>query len=264
MAERSSEMFYNFEPYFKRSDGQPGWQWQFLVNAHYKGRVALGANRIGKTEMGAYECCLAITGKHPYREYPESGIGWIVGLDNPMIRDIDMPMFEKFLPSRFKHKFHKQDNIWECKGEGREWVIAFKSTEAGRLKFQGQQLAFAWIDEEPKDPTIFPEIEARLIDLSAPWWITATPLLGTAALKEISGRENVYKTFAGMRDNPYLPLQEIEDFAASLPEDDRRVRVDGEYIVWGGKPVFNRRRLRELNDAADIVPFPKRGMLIAC
>jgi len=264
VALRSKEMFYNFEPYMNRTNGSPGWQWKFLVNANHKGRVALGANRIGKSEMGAFECCLAITGQHPFREYPESGIGWIVGLDNPMLRDVDRPMFEKLLPSRFKSKFHKQDNIWECRGDGREWIIVFKSTEAGRLKFQGAKLAFAWIDEEPKNPEIFPEIETRLIDLRGPWWITATPLLGTAALKALSEREDVYTTFAGMRDNPYLPLEEIENFAKQLSEDDRLVRVEGEYIVWGGKPVFNRRHLRALKARADELALPETGVLVSC
>ena len=213
--------------------------------------------------MGAYECVLAITGKHPIRNYPENGLGWIVGLDNPMIRDIDRPMFEKFLPERYKTKFYKQDNIWECKGDGREWTVVFKSTEMGREKFQGSKIDWAWIDEEPKDPEVFPEIETRLVDRAGPWWITATPLLGTAWLKGISSRDDVYCTFAGMRDNPYLPRNEIEKLARTLTEDERLIRIEGEYVIFAGRPVFDRASLRKLLAIAEKLPMAEEGVLTA-
>jgi phage terminase large subunit-like protein len=248
----SREPFYRFEPYYRRSDGKPGWQWDFLQAAgEYKGRVALGSNRIGKSEMGAYECCLAITGKHPYRKFPASGTGWIVGLDNPMLRDIDRPMFEKFLPSRFKTKFYKQDNLWICHGDGREWKVIFKSTEMGTDKFQGAKIDWVWIDEEPKNTDIFSEIEARLVDSRGVWWMTATPVRGTAWLKALSERWDVYRTFAGMRENPYIPLDAVEAFAKTLPEDERLVRIEGEYIIFGGNPVFDRTILRKLKEAIE-------------
>jgi phage terminase large subunit-like protein len=263
MVNRSKERFYQFEPYYKRTDNQPGWQWEFLAAAaDHKGRVALGANRIGKSEMGAYEVCLAVTGQHPLKKYPANGIAWVVGLDNAMIRDIDRPMINAFLPSRFKTKFYKQDNIWECRCEDREWQIIFKSTEMGVDKFQGAQVDIAWVDEEPQKTEIFSEIETRLVDRGGNWLITATPLKGTAWLKELSERDDVYTTFAGMRDNPYLPIEEIEKLAANLSEDERLVRVEGEYVVWGGKPVFSRAMLRKIMQQIDRALPPEQGILI--
>lgn len=263
LMERAQEPFYSFEPYFKRSDGEPGWQWQFLLNAdrtRYKGRVALGANRIGKSEMGAYEAVLAVCGEHPTIKFSDSGIGWIVGLDNPMIRDIDRPLFEKFMPQhvKVKSKFYKQDNIWEVRTDKTEWQIGFKSTEMGRDKFQGAKVDFAWIDEEPKNTDIFSEIEARLIDRRGVWWMTATPVRGTAWLKALSEREDVFTTFAGMKDNPYLPLDEIEKYAKTLPEDEAAVRIDGAYIIWGGNPVFHRPTLLKIMERINKeVPAPE-------
>jgi phage terminase large subunit-like protein len=244
--DRSKERYYSYEPYYNRSDGSPGWQWKFLMAAgDYKGRVALGANRIGKSEQGAYECALAVTGKHPTRDFPESGVGWIIGLDNPMIRDIDRPLFEQFLPTRFKTKFYKQDNLWICHGDGREWKIVFKSTEMGPDKFQGAKIDFAWVDEEPKRVELFSEMEARLVDRQGIWWVTATPVRGTAWLKALSERADVFRTFAGMRENPYLPLQAVEEYALTLPEDERDVRIEGIYVTFGGNPVFPGRLIRE-------------------
>ena len=212
----------------------------------------MGANRIGKSEQGAYEAALAVTGQHPLREFPPNGIGWIIGLDNPMIRDIDRPIFEKFLPSRFKTKFYKQDNLWHCKGDNREWKIVFKSTEMGPDKFQGAQIDFAWYAEEPKKTEIFNEVETRLIDRSGIWWLTATPVRGTKWLKDLSERPDVYSTFAGMRDNPYLPIDEVEALAKRLPDDERMVRIEGAYIIFGGRPVFDRGMLMELMEKAKV------------
>lgn len=247
--ERSKHPFYQYEPYFNRSNGEPGWQWKFLTAIQgHKGRVALGANRIGKSEQGAYEVVLAVTGRHPLRDFPACGIGWIVGLDNPMIRDIDRPLFEKFMPNRFKKKFYKQDNIWLLEGDGREWKIVFKSTEMGADKFQGAQIDFAWVDEEPKRTDLFSEMEVRLVDRSGIWWMTATPVRGTRWLKDLSERDDVYTTFAGMRENPYLPMEEVEALARKLAEDERMVRIEGQYIIFGGRPVFDRKKLTAIQE----------------
>lgn len=244
IVERSREFFYRYEPYYNRRDGKPGWQWEFLQEAaNYKGRVALGGNRIGKSDQGAYEAILAVTGKHPYRKFPENGEGWIVGLDFNMVRDINRPKFEKFLPRNFRISentdYSKADKIWWIEGEGRKWKVQFKSSDAGRAKFQGDDVDFIWFDEEPDKTEIFSECMMRLIDRAGIWWMTATPINGTAWLKKLSEKDNVFVTTGAMWDNPYLPLEEIESKAADLSEDERRVRIEGHYVVFGGKPVFN-------------------------
>lgn len=231
-----------------------------------KGRIALGANRIGKSEMGAYEMALYVTGRHPVRKSPTNGLSWIVGLDNPMIRDIDRPLFEKFMPPHWllapHGRYNKQENIWYFDCEGRKWKVVFKSTEMGRDKFQGEKVDAVWIDEEPKQgEDLWKEIEARLVDRNGIFWITATPVRGTAWLKGMSEREGCSKTFAGMRENPYLPIDEVEAYAKTLPEDDRAVRIDGKYLVFGGKPVFNRRMLEAFSEKYVKEPEEK-GMLV--
>ncbi len=266
MLERAKQPHYQFEPYYKRSNGEPGWQWEFLMAANdNKGRIALGANRIGKSEMGAYEMALYVTGKHPIRKSPTNGLAWIVGLDNPMIRDIDRPLFEKFMPRHWMTephgKYNKQENIWHFNCDGRQWQVVFKSTEMGTAKFQGAKVDAIWIDEEPrKGEELWKELEARLVDNQGIYWITATPVRGTAWLKMMSDRPGNAKTFAGMRENPYLPIDEVEAYALTLPEDDRAVRIDGKYLVFGGKPVFNRRMLEAHSKLFKQDPIVK-GML---
>lgn len=247
--ERSRELFYKYEPYFNRRGGQPSWQWKFLEAAdRYKGRVALGGNRIGKSDQGAYECVLALTGRHPFRNYPQNGKLWIVGLDYNMVRDINLPKFDKFLPRNFEidSHFSKADNIWTIRGEGREWVVQFKSSDSGREKFQGDAVDGIWFDEEPKKTDVFSECMMRLVDREGVWWMTATPVNGTAWLKALTEKDNVFTTYGAMWDNPYLPLEEIESAASELSEEERLVRIEGEYVVFGGSPVFNIRLLTRL------------------
>lgn len=262
--ERSKHPYYQNIPYYNRRDGKPSWQWRFMAAAKdYQGRVAIGGNRIGKSRQAAYEAVLAITGKHPYREFPKEGIGWVVGLDNKMIDRIDRPMFEMFLPDRYKTHFDKQRNIWTCRNdeEGIYWEVEFKSTEMGRDKFQGAKVDFIWFDEEPGKTDIFNECMMRLIDRDGIWWMAATPINGTIWLKELSERENVFSVTGAMWDNPFLPLARIEEEVKNLTEEERWVRVEGRYIVFGGKPVFNIKVLNKMLDEATIPA--EKGLLVA-
>lgn len=263
--ELAKHPYYRYLPYMNRSNGNPSWQWNFMMAAgDYKGRVAFGANRIGKTKQGAYEAVLAVTGRHPAREFPVNGRAWIIGLDNAMIRDIDRPLFDEFLLPKFRKKFYKKDNMWLIEGDGREWTLVFKSTEMGGDKFQGENLNFIWFDEEPKRPDdIWNECELRLTDSGGIWWMTATPVRGTKWLKNLSERADVYCVNAGMADNPYIPIEEINKLRKNLNEDEIAVRIDGDYVIFGGRPVFDRgmlrKMLKELNDSELV---PRKGTLI--
>lgn len=247
--ERSRELFYKYEPYYNRRDGKPGWQWKFLAAANdYSGRIAIGGNRIGKSDQGAYECVLAITGKHPYRTFPAKGKGWIVGLDYNMVRDVNLPKFNKLLPRNYtvNSTFSKSDNIWYITGEGREWIVQFKSSDSGPAKFQGDAVDFIWFDEEPYKTDIFNECMMRLIDTAGIWWMTATPVNGTAWLKAKTEEDDVFVTSGAMWDNPYIPLAEVQKKSDKLGEEEQLVRIEGQYIVFGGNPVFNMRILNKM------------------
>lgn len=247
--ERSKEFFYRYEPYYNRRDGKPSWQWEFLKAAKdYRGRLALGGNRIGKSDQGAYECALAITDKHPFRRYRKNGKIWIVGLDFNMVRDVNIPKFDKFLPRnyRVKSEYSKADKIWWVTGEDREWKVQFKSSDSGRAKFQADDVDCIWFDEEPEKVDIFNECMMRLIDRAGNWWMTATPINGTAWLKALSERDDIFVTSGAMWDNPHIPEEEIVKAAAELGEEERLVRIEGQYIVFGGSPVFKIRILTKM------------------
>ena len=200
------------------------------------------------SDQGAYECVLAITGQHPYRKFPAKGKGWIVGLDYNMVRDVNLPKFNKLLPRNYtiNSTFNKSDNIWYISGDGREWIVQFKSSDSGQAKFQGDAVDFIWFDEEPTKTDIFNECMMRLIDSAGIWWMTATPVNGTAWLKTKTEEDDVFVTSGAMWDNPYIPLEEVQKKSDKLSEDEQLVRIEGKYIVFGGSPVFNIRLLSRM------------------
>ena len=203
--------------------------------------MAVGANQIGKTLEGAYESVLAVTGQHPFRKFPKSGRGWVVGLDNKMVARNDLPDFNKFLPARYRTHFDGSKNIWYCdnESEDRHWVVEFLSTEMGVDKFAGAKVDWIWFDEEPKRTAIFNECMMRLVARGGVWWMTATPIRGTAWLKKLISREDVFDISAGLYENPYVPLDEIENLKAEYTEDEIATRIYGRYVVFGGNPVFS-------------------------
>lgn len=264
---RSKQEYYRYEPYFKRGTNIPSWQWEFLraIDSH-DGRIAVGANRIGKSEQGAYECNLAVMNEHPAKKFADSGIGWIVGLDFNMIQSVDLPMFEKFMPKAIMSspsKFYAKDMMWNIITPKGEWQVWFKSSEAGREKFQSAKVNWIWFDEEPKKINIFNECMMRLIDLSGIWWMTATPLLGTKWLKDMCNQPYNFSCTGGMADNPYLPLEKVEKEAAKLSEEERDVRIYGRYVLFGGKPVFKMKILNDMIKQLEDETPAETGILVA-
>ncbi len=246
---RAKEPYYNWLPYRNRSDGSPSHQYYHIYNTgKYKGCVACGGNRIGKTALGAFVSALIVTGEHPTYATPPEGILWIVGLDSKAVESVCRPMFESMIPSRYKRngKWNGKNAMWELVSDNRRWEVWFKSVDSGRPKFQGAKIDFAWIDEEPLKEGVFQEIELRLTDNRGVWLLTATPVEGTKWLKDTLERPDVFYTMAGMRENPYIPLEEIDRLCKQLPEDERQVRIEGKYLIFSGRPVFDRNILAEL------------------
>jgi len=214
----------------------------------YDGRIAVGGNRIGKTMAGAYECNLAIMNDHPLRKYPDSGLGWVVGLDYNQIESVDLPMFESLMPESIKSppsKFYAKNMMWNIITPKGEWQVWFKSSEAEVDKFSGSKVDFIWFDEEPKKIKIFNECMMRLIDKNGIWWLTGTPIRGTKWLKDLCNQPYNFDCTGGMMDNPYLPLEKVNTEGAKLSEEEYDVRILGRYVLFGGKPVF---KMKILND----------------
>ncbi len=128
------------------------------------------------------------------------------------------------------------------------WEISFFSS-LGKPP-QGQDIDLWWFDEEIVDPDWFPEMTMRTADRKGRGIWSATPQAGTEvlfdlherAMKEcLSSNPSVREHVLLVMDNPHIGQAEKKAMAEDLGEDERRVRIDGEFafVSFRVYPEFN-------------------------
>jgi phage terminase large subunit-like protein len=205
-----------------------------------KGRAIFGGNRSGKTEAGAAEFALWITGSQRYRprKRVKAGTGWICTESTEIQREIVQPKILKWLPkSKIKKITYIQRGIIDFIELIDGWHINFKNYEQGADKYQGKDVDIAWCDEEPpKD--IWTEIQMRLIDRGGVTLLTMTPVNGmTWVYQEIwekNKTNNIECFLMDMDSNPYLPQEEKDRVLAGLTDQEKQIRKEGKFIALHG------------------------------
>jgi hypothetical protein len=139
-----------------------------------------------------------------------------------------------------------RSRAWESKSEGipskiilhNGWEMVFYSS-LGKPP-QGADLDGWWFDEEIVDEAWFPEMRARLLDRGGRGIWSATPQAGTDILYDLHERAAKENNRANRRveefvillaDNKHMSEEEKRDLAADLNDEERRVRVGGEFAV---------------------------------
>ncbi len=133
------------------------------------------------------------------------------------------------------------------------WEIGFYSSKSDPFSIQGVDVDVVCFDEEIVHAHWYPEAIARLIDRNGWFWWSATPQTGTQQLYDLHLRAEAFQEeleanpakasevapvtecFMSIFDNPHLPDQARQDFIDSLDDEERRVRVDGEFAITGFK-----------------------------
>ena len=110
-------------------------------------------------------------------------------------------------------------------------LIEFKTYEQGRAKLQSAKLFVALFDEEPPQD-IYEEVYTRTLDLRGQVILAFTPLKGmtwsyTAIYSNKGAMISVYNW--GMVDNPFIPIEEIEEMRRNLSPKKVKIRLYGEY-----------------------------------
>ena len=252
-----------FDPYPK--------QQEFLeMGATKTERMLRAGNQQGKSETGAYETALHMTGLYPKdwkgRRFTKPIRAWAAGESSVAVRDIQQtklcgrPGIVAELGTGFipKHLLlgHTAshgatdafDTIQVRHGAGTS-TLTFKSYEQGRAKFQGEPVDWIWADEEP-DGEIYDECMARLLATMGSMIVTYTPLKGRTPLvnrfdrfdpAEAPGRGMVKMTiWDAMGYLPHLMTKEqVEAVIAGFPAHMRQARAYGE-PVQGSGAVFTR------------------------
>ena len=158
--------------------------WQdklYRAGAANKQRLLMAANRVGKTYSAAFEVACHVTGMYPDwwqgERFSYAPKIWCLGVTGEQMRDvIQDALFGEYIggemsgamvpahlisgvtPTVGVPRLGKDVRIIHPKGQS---VVSFKSYSQGQHVLMGSTVDFAWIDEEPQDRTIYPQLLAR-------------------------------------------------------------------------------------------------------
>jgi phage terminase large subunit-like protein len=175
----------------------------FEAGALYRERLAMCANRIGKTlGMGAYEMACHLTGQYPGwwpgRRFAYAIDAWAAGKSNETTRDIvQLALFGEVTrgmpkgvtgtgmvpgdcigPMIWKSGFQDLIDTVKVRHVSGDWsILGLKSYEQGRGSFEGTAKDVIWFDEEPPYE-VYDEALIRTATTGGMTMITFTPLEG--------------------------------------------------------------------------------------
>jgi phage terminase large subunit-like protein len=238
----------------------------FAAGKQFRERAFIAGNRTGKSESGAYETTLHLTGKYPdwwegWR-FKRPIRAWAAGDTNMTVRDILQAKFlghitrakgddptqpiglgtgmipaELIRATRPKsHIPNAIDTVWVKHASGGTSALTFKSYESGRETFQGTEQDVILLDEEPQE-NVWTECIMRIMRTGAfaggILLATFTPLRGwsTVVNKYLNEKErteaNRFVIQAGWDDAPHLSEAEKREMLAKLPPHQRDARSKG-------------------------------------
>jgi phage terminase large subunit-like protein len=172
-------------------------------------RLMIAANRIGKTQAGAYETTAHLTGLYPKwwtgRKFDEPVSWWAAGDTSKTVRDIGQlellgptnNIGSGFIPRHLIEHFSRKpgvtdavETIWVKHVEKEHGApclseLGLKSYDQRRESFQGTKKHGIWLDEEPPED-IYVECLLRTVQTSdfngGMLMLTFTPLQGLTPL----------------------------------------------------------------------------------
>lgn len=170
----------------------------FRLGASVKERLAMCANRVGKTEgMGGYEMTCHLTGEYPAwwegKRFTKPIIAWVAGESAKDVRDsVQLKLVGKWtemgtglVPKEKILRYTSKSGTAEAidtlyvrhaSGRGSSTLI-FKSYDQQRESFQAGDVDVLWLDEEPP-LDIYAEGVTRTMTTRGLVMLTFTPLLG--------------------------------------------------------------------------------------
>ena len=233
----------------------------FAAGAKYKERGFISANRVGKSESGAYEVTCHATGRYPDwwvgKRFTRPTMIWVGGDTATTCRDI---IQKKLLGDigDFGSGMIPKENIRETKTRrgvpdaietirvthisGGISTIVLKTYEQGRATWQGTEVDFIWIDEEcPQD--VYGEALIRTMTTNGSLILTFTPLSGLTDLvinflensQETDVKYPKFITNVTWDDVPHLSQKDKEQMLAGTPPNLRDARSKGEPTVGSGR-----------------------------
>jgi phage terminase large subunit-like protein len=265
------------------------YEWQkklIAMTATYSQVGLIAANRVGKTETATY-----IDALHAIGDYPEGWTGhrfdhapllWVLGYSGEKCRDllqtplIGLRMGDNWegglIPSELIIKTEAMSGtpnavrtVWVRHSSGEIAKIQFWSYSQGQHALMGDSVDWFHIDEEPKDPTIYPQVLTRTATgnkgKGGRGILTFTPENGKTELvsqfMDTPALGQVYIN-VGWDDAPHLTQRVKEELLASYPAYQRDMRTKGIPMLGHGR-IFD---FSEERIACDPFPIPDSWKVI--
>lgn len=234
----------------------------FQSGATYKERLFMAANRVGKSEGGAFEVTCHLTGKYPSwwegRRFDTPVEVWACGTTSETTRDIVQTklfgpidkvgdwtggMIPPNLIAHYTRRPHGLPNslesVWVRHASGGKSVVGLKTYEQGRKSFEGTAKHVIWCDEEPPQDC-YTEMLYRTMTTKGLVLVTFTPLQGMSEV--VTGfleptdeaRSRKYFIQAGWNHVPHLDEDEKAALLATTPPFQVKARTEGEPSLGAG------------------------------
>jgi phage terminase large subunit-like protein len=204
----------------------------------------MGGNRSGKTTAGVVEDLWWLTGEHPYLDIRPPVYGRIAAQDLKVLKKVVIRKIEEWVPqnlisARLRGQYGFIQQYEFTNGS----ILDLMSYEMDVDKFEGVDLDFAHFDEPPPE-AIYNATRARLIDRNGHVWFTLTPLkepwlYDKVYLRAQDNPKKYHIVEVDMTDNPYLSRAGITSFEEDMDEEERRLRVHGEFAHLSGRVIKN-------------------------
>lgn len=232
----------------------------FAAGAQYKERLFMAANRVGKTESGAFETVCHLTGLYPdwwpgYR-FRKPVEAWACGTTSETTRDIVQAKLmgavddlgTGMIPGDLIAKTTQRrggltgalESIWVRHVSGGTSLVGLKTYQQGRKSFEGTAKDLIWCDEEPP-ADCYTEMLYRTVTTRGIALITFTPLQGmSTTVKSFVEPEKPesaqYKWYiqAGWRDVPHIDEAEKAALLATTLPYQIKARTEGEPSLGAG------------------------------
>ena len=232
---------------FKR-DGYVKHMAFFKAGAQFRERLFRAANRVGKTEAGAYEVTLHLTGEYPEwwdgKRFTKPVNALVAGETGTLVRDSIQEKLlgspadwgsgliprEYILEQRPRAGIADAIDIVRVKHVNGVSTLQFQSYDQGREKFQATARDVIWLDEEPP-MSVYTEALTRTMTTKGVVMTTFTPLKGMSEtvqfLDQKSKDGKISLITATWDDAPHLSEEDKAEMLAAMPPYMRDARSKG-------------------------------------
>lgn len=248
----------SFYPDQTNRNGYPVHMQFFEAGVQYRQRLALAANRVGKTEgMGGYETVLHLTGRYPDwwkgKRFDKPGEWWLGGDTATSVRDIIQAKLlgpvgsfgtgllrgDLLIDTTNKRGVPDAvENVYIKHVSGGKSIAQFKSYDQGREAWQGTEKQGIWLDEEPP-MSIYTEALTRTMTTGGIMLLTFTPMNGMTDVTDLFLNPDApnlrFVCTATWDDVLHLDEKSKAELWAQYPPHEREARSKGIPTIGVGK-----------------------------